>query len=889
MSNSKKSDHHSLRPLPIVLAVLLPICVFLASFLFLSKNGAGDAVAFFVWWLTLLLFGLAAFPLTSWLFSGFKTRGYGFSKPLGILLSSFFLWTFSYLGILPYTRPFIFFSLFLLAMVCWGIPRLRKEAAQNLSAPENVYEMIGTEAIFASVLLLLCFIKGVFPEINGEEKFMDFAFLNSLIRTDSLPAPDPWLAGQSINYYYYGQYIYSFVAKLNGISPGIAYVLSMCTSIALPFAMVYSLGKMIFEGATKKGLAAPSYMRHGAGLLSGLAVCIMGNSHSFFYDEESIGNRILPLFEKLGAKVGQTDSFFYPNSTRYIGHNPDLKALSETNEVIRHGDYTIHEYPFYSYLIGDLHAHVVSMMIVLLIIAVLFVLVFRNTYADKERLQQNQTAAHGGSNAFLVGIKQELKHLLTPEIILAAVLLSLCTMCNYWDFLIYFIFSSMALLVYHSLSSRRFMSFGGIVFVLQIALVLGTYLKLSSDPLLHTLTQIVILAVCLTAASLVPSALTRTGLGMSFMFSTALLLSLPFQCRFEMISNALGLVTLRTALYQFFIVWFVHVLFALVLIITVIAGGSLYVPKKLKRKPGYISERDPGNFHNVISRFLGTRNRSDIFMCGTAIVGFIILLAPEIIYVRDIYQGDYDRTNTMFKFAFAAFILLSLVIGYTLFRIFYQRNRNGDRSGGYVVLSVVLAILLFVPGHYTRLSLDQRTGEISMEAYKGLDGAAALRTRISPQLSPERGNMRAYAEAIDYLNENVEGIAVICEVYGLSYTDYNVVSAYTGLPTIVGWRTHEWLWRFQGIVDEEGKLVQNPEKPDLWQDILNPRYLAVDTIYTSADETLVRKYLDEYEVEYIIVGELERSHYDTINEAVIQSMGEVVFSTDGLFIVQVIR
>jgi YYY domain-containing protein len=640
---------------------------------------------------------------------------------------------------------------------------------------------------------------------------------------------------------------------------------------------------MFFEGAIKKGLRAPAVIRYCAGILSGLAVCIMGNSHSFFYDEKSFGNKFIPFFEKLGAEVGKADNFFYPNSTRYIGHNPDLRLIDGAGNVLRYGDYTIHEFPFYSYLIGDLHAHVVSMMIVLLIVAVLFVFVFRNILADNSEEKISLKTISDLPKRFLKRVTGELKPLLKPEIIVTAVLLSLCMMCNYWDFLIYFVFSAMALLLYHALSSRRFLSIGGvIVFLFQIASILLAYLKFSSNAPLHVAIQIPIFLVCAIGASLF-----RTGMGMSFLLSAASLISLPFQYHFEMISNAIGLVDIRTAPYQFFILWFVHVLFAVILIILVICDGSPMVPKKIKRKPDYVEQRDPRNFFNPVARFLGTRNRADIFMCGMAVVGFLMLLAPEIIHVKDIYQGDYDRTNTMFKFAFAAFIMLSLVLGYTLFRTFSHVKKDGERSGLCIVLSIVLALLLFIPGHYTLLSLEQRTGKITMDAYKGLDGTEALRTRVSPQLDPSLGTLKPYAEAIDYFNENVRGTPVICEAYGSSYSDHCVVSAYTGLPTIFGWLTHEWLWRFQGIVGKDGSLVQNPDKPHLWKEIIDPRHLAVDTIYTSTDAEAVRYYLEQYQVEYIIVGALERSRYGEVNEEGIQSLGDIIFSTDDLYIVKV--
>jgi uncharacterized membrane protein len=281
------------------------------------------------------------------------------------------------------------------------------------------------------------------------------------------------------------------------------------------------------------------------------------------------------------------------------------------------------------------------------------------------------------------------------------------------------------------------------------------------------------------------------------------------------------------------------------------------------------------------------KNRTDIFMSGAAIVGFILLLAPELIYVRDIYEGDYSRANTMFKFAFAAFILLSIVLGYTVFRFLFHLSRYGDRSIGAICIFVVFALLLFIPAHYPQVALEQRSGKITKSTYKGLDGTAALLLRDS-SLIPEPGpDLISYAEAIDYLNAKVTGTPVICEVYGNSYTDNCVVSAYTGLPTIFGWQTHEWLWRFQGIENDEGKIVQNPDKPDLWKDIIIPRHEAVDKIYTSLDEEVTRYYLNMYDVTYLIVGQLERNHYGSLDDSFLQSLGEVVFSKDDLYIVKV--
>ena len=92
----------------------------------------------------------------------------------------------------------------------------------------------------------------------------------------------------------------------------------------------------------------------------------------------------------------------------------------------------------------------------------------------------------------------------------------------------------------------------------------------------------------------------------------------------------------------------------------------------------------------------------------------------------------------------------------------------------------------------------------------------------------------------------------------------------TGLPTILGWYVHEWLWR-GGIED------------------LNQRVGLVEAVYTSSDETLIRSILEEYEVEYIFVGKMEREKYSNLNEVMLQGLGEIAFRDEstGTYIVQV--
>jgi len=851
--------------------LLIPAAAAVLLSLFLRE----DAGNFLVWWITLLVFGLAAFPLTAYLFRFFEGRGYGFSKAAGVLIVAFVVWTLAYVKVLPFTQPFILLILLSLGAVSWGVPVTRNAAFDAVKAKNGLRDVAIQESLFIVALFAWCVIKGNYSAIIGEEKFMDFAFLNVLVRTDSLPSPDPWMAGQTINYYYFGQYIYALLTKFSGVRNAVAYNLAMCSCFAFTFSMSYSLGSMFMDGAIKKGLPAPKLFRTGAGILTALCVSLFGNSHAFYYWEKSPGNGLLSTFSEFGINVGRTASFFYPDSTRFIGYNPESEIYDAAMAVIKAGDRTIHEFPVYSFLLGDLHAHVVSMLGVLLIIAILFALFWaaREPFWDDRYGSKGTITSPGYS--FLQHLRGELFLVLQPEIIATGFLLAIATMCNYWDFLIYFIFSCMVLLIYATKRSAKLATLPGLIFfAAQTAMILLCYLKFSSQPAAHFGMQFLVLALSLCGTALLPCALTRTGLGMSFLFVTATLGSLPFNMNFDMIANALARVENTTSGYQFFILWGTHLTFAIVLILFTLLRGFLHRSEEK-------SSRGP------VSGFLSRLLPTDLFMSGTAVVGFILLLAPEIFYVMDIYGGSYKRANTMFKFTFEAFILLSLVVGYTLFRLYAARTQSTIKNILILSTAIFLTGSIFVIGTYPAVSIEQRSGAISLDESFTLDGTASLADRDSPQLTGYMGDMRSYLEAIDWLNLYVDGTPVICEAFGPSYTDFNIVSAYTGLPTVIGWQTHEWLWRFQGVVDENGDLVSDPAKADVWLDVMTPRNNDIALIYTSSDAAQVLETLKRYNVEYLIVGDLERVQYPTINDSLLKSLGSVVFESGSLYIVEI--
>ena len=166
---------------------------------------------------------------------------------------------------------------------------------------------------------------------------------------------------------------------------------------------------------------------------------------------------------------------------------------------------------------------------------------------------------------------------------------------------------------------------------------------------------------------------------------------------------------------------------------------------------------------------------------------------------------------------------------------------------------------------------------LEIDRYRGLDALKSFALKDSSSISDSSpGELAADVSAIKWLNENVDGQPVVLESFGDSYTDYGRISAFTGMPTIIGWQTHEWLWR------------TSEENPDAFTSVVVPRQQAVRDIYTTDDQQLRLDLIKEYSVEYIVIGQLEREKFSTISEDdrtisliredLISKLGEKVFN-----------
>jgi uncharacterized membrane protein len=491
-------------------------------------------------------------------------------------------------------------------------------------------------------------------------------------------------------------------------------------------------------------------------------------------------------------------------------------------------------------------------------------------------------------------LAEEYKETFSFELFLAAVLLGVAQMTSYWDFLIYFIFCSMALLVINTRRSQKFADLVGVsFFAFNVFGILFIYLFTSSEPWALVAFEAAFGSVAYLLTVYDPCALDRTSFQMSILFTVAHVIALPFNLNFDMISNSLGRVKNTSDPYQLYILWGTHVFICVVFFVATIITKN-YKPaaqhpkKSAAYKPVTVGPED-SEFSNPVQAFFGKRNLIDIFVCGIVVIGIMLIIAPEIFYVRDIYTAGYLRSNTMFKFTFAAFILLSIAMAYSIVRLFWIVTKKGLFSSAALAVALLELALCLVPAHYTIVSLKQRcNGTLNKEGYQGLDGTIYLQTYSTRvEYTDDLVDLSDYYAAVEWLNENIEGSPVICEAYGNSYTDRCIVSAYTGLPTVFGWMTHEWLWRYHGIVDPETDTLKSDPQNDVFSIYITPRHNDIDMVYLSGNVQQVQQIINKYNIEYIIIGNIEMYSYWADNNNTFAQLGEVVFSSGSLNIYKV--
>ena len=696
-----------------------------------------DTIYIIQWWFVFLIIGLIFLPLTSKVFGKFNDKGYLFSKVIALGLVSYFIFVFNTFRILP-------FNLITIILVVWVFLLLNLKLGFKFIDIKNKWKIfLFQEVLFLLGILFWSYIRGHEPSINGLEKFMDFGFINSILRSTYMPAVDMWFPPLPINYYYFGHYTTAVLTKLSMLPPAITYNLMLATIFSFTFGLSFSLlANFISKNSfTRKAIIG--------GILGGAIVSFGGNLHTIYslFKPYNVDSPV-PFWNLLFSPFSFPNNYWYPNATRFI-------------------PFTIHEFPLYSFVVSDLHGHVIDIIFVLLTIAILLSLLFK-------------------SNLEIGNWKLEIP--------LISFLLAVMYMTNAWDGMIYLVLVSSVILLknFNFRNSGKFFSSGikSIAILIIFFFLFSLPFSLNFKPFASGI-----------GVLCAPSFLTNIGKLGPFLFEAN-------HCQ----RSAWWQILILYGFFYFFVISFI-----------------LFIERR-KKDIKLLKE--------------------DLFILLLILISTILILIPEFFYLKDIYPAHY-RANTMFKLVYQSFIMLSISSAYIIVRIAstikpkkFKILKIFNIYWVYLLFTILFLILVFI---YPYFAIKSYYGDL--KTYSGLDGTVYLKNKY-PQDH----------EAILWINKNIKGSPVIVEAQGDSYTDYARISANTGLPTILGWTVHEWLWRGS-------------------YDIVAPRIEEVRLIYESQSLEQTRMLLEKHKVEYIYVGKLEREKYTNINESKFEEFGRVVFES----------
>ena len=339
----------------------------------------------FIWWLSLFFLSSLSLPLIFLFFQKFWDKGYIFAKTFSIFILSYLLLVLGIIKITTFTLPCIYFIIAVFAFI--NLYLLLKNKIYFKSLFKKHWRIfLFEEILFFIILALWSYVRGYAPDIEGLEKFMDWGFVNSVLRSQYFPPADMWYAGQSINYYYFGHLVFAFLTKFSDISSVITYNLSIATVCGLTFVSGFSLASNLIYSTLKKPIFRLYFI---GGVLSAFLLTFGGNLHLVY----KIGKAMIVEKQKFSeASTG----YWYPDATRFIGFDPDTT------------DKTIHEFPMYSFVVADLHGHMNDIPLVIFFMAFLFV--------------------------SLTSLSKQKFYLLAAP---TGLLLSIAYMTNAWDFAVY--------------------------------------------------------------------------------------------------------------------------------------------------------------------------------------------------------------------------------------------------------------------------------------------------------------------------------------------------------------------------------------------------------------------------------------------------------------------
>lgn len=369
-----------------------------------------------LWYLIISLLGWLVFPFLYRLTPGLADRGYALSRTFGWLVWGYLFWLLASLGFLRNDPGGLLLPLFLLVLLSLLSFRKRDRGEIIGWLRSQINLVLAIELLFLVSFSLMALVRAANPEILGTEKPMELAFINAILNSPTFPPHDPWLSGYAISYYYFGYVLVAMVAKLAGTPGGVAFNLGVTAVFALSAIGIYGIVYDLLA-ARRKGANLSAQKREvGLPLLGPVFLLLAGNLEGFLHVLHTRG-----LFWRVNA-AGEQVSAFWKWLDILDLNQPPVQPYSwipsgwwwwwRASRVLQDYDFAgktreiIDEFPVFSYLLADLHPHVLAMPFAFLGMGFVLNLVLAGAEGRLPWTQQrvrNRSLAWTGIVTFLLG------------------------------------------------------------------------------------------------------------------------------------------------------------------------------------------------------------------------------------------------------------------------------------------------------------------------------------------------------------------------------------------------------------------------------------------------------------------------------------------------------
>lgn len=682
------------------------------------------------WLVTLELAAIAGLPAARWALKALPDGGYGLAKALGLVLVAVPAWLAASLGLARFEPATIALSLTawvaVAAILGW---HRRAELRRFLRARWRL--LLATEVIFLAFFLAAYALRLGNPDLfhpwRGGEKPMDLALLTAVARSAAMPPYDPWFAGDALNYYYFGHFLAAVPTKALGIAPPVAYNLAFPTFVALTALAAFSLGHQLacltrdrVEAARRPALA---------GVAAVALVLLVGNLGSISTWTERLhaaGDSQL-AGGALGAATRALDGL-----GRVLQGEADLPPFDywKASRILE-GSPSITEFPLFTTLYGDLHAHFMALPFAMLAASLAV-----------------------GLMAALAGGARPVSQ--WPALVVFGVTLGVLNATNAWDL------PTQTLLLMGAVAVGCRCA-GATVWRTAATVVAAAALALACAAVLFA-PHLFSFDSHYVAVDWAPESTRPRDLLLHFgvpllIIGTLLVLTVPTLPGTERRRGRIAIAILAG--------------------LTVAASAGMGTLAALA-----------GLAALVCVALVRTGRERDAGCQGAwllVLLGLLVVGVTEVVRLPD----DVGRMNTVFKFWFQAWWLLAVAAGYAAWVMWLGGSdattaHRGLRRAWLVAVAMVVAGAALYGVGAIPARLQERFGS----EQPTIDGGAYMRTATYQDVRGEYA-LKADWRAIEWLRRSVRGTPTVLEGVTPEYRWGGRISIYTGLPAVLGWRFHQ--------------------------------------------------------------------------------------------------